>query len=183
LSAAAHLRHAARQRRRILLLLDGWDEVPANLRNEVRPRLLTECEDFVTVITSRPSGVPHALREARSGQVYELAGLSPRALEDLARRQFERAGRPDRLPVLLRRLAEQPDLRDMCGNPFLLTLVCRVAAAAPPGSDDLLPRTRAEVYDRAVDWMRVQYNQVRQLRPELFPEQLSALDSLSGGAP
>ena len=72
------------QRCRVLLLLDGWDEVPADVRESIRTGLLDEARDFITLITSRPSGVPQALRDAGGGHMYELAGLSTRAMEDLA---------------------------------------------------------------------------------------------------
>ncbi len=171
------LARAARKRRRVLLLLDGWDEVSADLRENIRPGLLAEARDFITLITSRPSGVPQALRDDGGGHVYELAGLSRRAMEDLAWRHFTRGGYPDRLELFLQRLDEQPDLRHLCGNPFLLTLLTRVAAAAPPDHVSLLPRTRAEVYRRAVEWMRQQYNAVRGVRAEFRPDFLTAIEA------
>jgi HEAT repeat protein len=108
-------------RTRVLIMLDGWDEVPV----EHRDLLLKEIDDlaysFSILISSRPSGFPRMLPVSH---FYEIASLSHDNSERLIRRWFATIGAPDQAEALLRRLDDHPDLRRLARNPFLLSLLC-----------------------------------------------------------
>lgn len=115
------------ERANVLLMLDGWDEVPA----EYREPLLAEIDDlahaFVIIITSRPSGFPRLLPVSH---LYEIASLSPDNSERLIRRWFDAAGAPEQAEAVLRHLDAHPDLRRLARNPFLLSLLCGICRHA-----------------------------------------------------
>ena len=108
-------------RSRVLIMLDGWDEVPPDHRD----LLLKEIDDlaysFSILITSRPSGFPRVLPVS---QFYEIASLTPDNSERLIRRWFAAIGAPDQAEALLRHLDDHADLRRLTRNPFLLSLLC-----------------------------------------------------------
>lgn len=114
-------------RTNVLLMLDGWDEVPA----EHREPLLAEIDDlahaFAIIITSRPSGFPRLLPVSH---IYEIASLSPDTSERLVRRWFEASGAPEQAEAVLRHLDAHPDLRRLVRNPFLLSLLCGICRHA-----------------------------------------------------
>lgn len=175
--AAGRLRRAAAAHRRGLLLLDGWDEVPLALRDAVREHVTAEAEHFVTVITSRPSGLPQAFRDGARVEFYQVAGLAPRAVEELTRKLVRRQGAGAAGPILAR-IRSSPDLEEMAGNPFLLGLLVQVLlrdnGAGPP-------RTIADVYRRVVGWVREQHNAGAGPRDALTAEHVAALGRLSHG--
>ncbi|MEP7342613.1 MAG: NACHT domain-containing protein [Acidobacteriota bacterium] len=114
-------------RTNVLLMLDGWDEVPA----EHREPMLAEIDDlahaFAIIITSRPSGFPRLLPVSH---IYEIASLSPDTSERLVRRWFEASGAPEQAEAVLRNLDAHPDLRRLVRNPFLLSLLCGICRHA-----------------------------------------------------
>lgn len=174
--ASAWLRRSAAAGRRALLLCDGWDEVPLPLRDSVRTRLVDEAAHFVTVITSRPSGLPHEFRDGLRVEFYQIAGLAPRATEELTRNLLAQLGRPELAAPVLERLRDEPDLREMALNPFLLGLLVRILAASADGP---APRTLAGVYHHVTAWMREQYNRGAAAAAALTAGHLTALCRLS----
>lgn len=172
------LRRRSAEHRRHLLLLDGWDEVPLPLREPVRRRILAEAGHFVTVITSRPSGLPEELRGGGPVEFYRIAGLTPRAADDLTRTVLRRLGRPDLFEPIRRRLREEKDLKEMAGNPFLLGLLVRVLARA---AGQAAPRSAADVYGQVAAWVRDQYNRAAGGAGELCADHMAALARLSYG--
>ena len=89
-AAADVLRRTAAENQRFLLLLDGWDEVPPGQREDVRERIAAERDHFVTVITSRASGLPQQFRDGDRVDVYQIAGLSNAARDELVRKLVTR---------------------------------------------------------------------------------------------
>ena len=135
-------------RERVLVLLDGWDEVPA----EERETLLGELRDlqygFSVLLTSRPAAFPAYLAASR---VYEVADLAPDAEDALLRRWFASAGEPERAGALLDHLDRHPDLRRLARNPFLLTLLCGISHAAGKHPGGELPASRTALYEETVE--------------------------------
>lgn len=143
-SALSYL--AGERRERVLLLLDGLDEVP---RGTSFDKLLTEIDDlartFTTVVTSRPSGYPGRLNAERMFEITELSSSSSSKLID---KWFEYAGQPlDRAESLRQHLLNYPDIRRLARNPFLLTLLCGISCSLDSPKQGL-PKTRRELYDR-----------------------------------
>lgn len=149
--AAGWLRNAADEGARYLLLLDGWDEVPAALRDDVRRRIDRERPSFTIVVTSRPSGFPRRLATGRHAEVYHVAGLTRDGRRALAARYLHAAGREGLLPDLLRQVESSRDLQELACNPFMLALLTRAVAAG--GVRPAAGWTLAELYRLAAGWV------------------------------
>jgi len=138
---------AGSQRDNILLLLDGWDEVPA----DNRPLLQKELEDlahgYSYVITSRPSAYPRSLPTDR---FYEIAELPWGSIYKLVIQWFEAKGSPEIADSVLEYLDKYPDLKRMARNPFLLSLVCGYTFSRHHTPGISLPRSRSELYRESV---------------------------------
>jgi len=108
-------------RSRVLMMLDGWDEVPPEHRN----LLLKEIDDlaysFSILITSRPSGFPRLLPVSN---FYEIASLTHDNSERLIRRWFTAIEAPEQAETLMQHLDDHADLWRLARNPFLLSLLC-----------------------------------------------------------
>lgn len=135
------------ERNNVLLLLDGWDEVP----NDARELLITEIQHlgygFGIIITSRPSAYPKALQ---AEQLYEISDLPPENIAALVRRWHEVMQQSRQADVLLAHLDDHPDLRRLARNPFLLNLLCAINIENAPGTKPL-PRNRTELYTHTLD--------------------------------
>jgi WD40 repeat protein/nucleoside phosphorylase/energy-coupling factor transporter ATP-binding protein EcfA2 len=196
------LRRRAAEERRHLLVLDGWDEVPLPLRERVREQILSESRDFVTIITSRPSGLPRELRENGRVEFYRIAGLTPRATEELAGKLLRRLERVDLLDPILGQLREEPDLREMAANPFLLGLLVRVLARTlrqassdaltPPRAKHLVhvtaratgrpvPDSLADIYRQITTWMQEEHNRLVTSADALTADHIAILGRLAHG--
>jgi hypothetical protein len=138
---------AGGQRDNILLLLDGWDEVPA----EDRMLLTKELEDlshgYSYVITSRPAAYP---RNLPTDRFYEIAELQWESIYKLVIQWFEGMENPAMAGCVLEYLDKYPDLKRMARNPFLLTLVCGYTFSRHHTSSISLPRSRTELYRESV---------------------------------
>ncbi len=134
-------------REKVLVLLDGWDEVPV----EERELLLVELKDlaygFSVLVTSRPAAFPARLAASR---VYEVSNLAPDSTDALIRRWFHSTGKPGQAEALLRHLDLHPDLRRLARNPFLLTLLCVIAHQSQRREGLDLPATRAALYEQTI---------------------------------
>jgi NACHT domain len=171
------LRRIAAERRDFLLLLDGWDEVPVPQREAVRERIAAEYDYFVTVVTSRASGLPHQLQEGDRVDVYRIAGLAERSRDELARKLVAAQGHPELIEPVLHRIRSEPDLREMAANPFLLGLLVRVLSRSDSSNVPL--RTLADVYRQVTNWVKDQYNQFRADDAKLIADHIVGLRRLS----
>lgn len=139
------------ERNRVLLMLDGWDEVPV----EQRDLLLKEIDDlaygFPILITSRPSGFPRVLPVSH---FYEIASLSHDNSERLIRRWFAASGAADQAEAVLRHLDEHPDLRRLARNPFLLSLLCGICR----WQTEYSAISRTSLYRQAIDMIVAHHN-------------------------
>ncbi|MCA9066666.1 MAG: hypothetical protein KDA96_26545, partial [Planctomycetaceae bacterium] len=147
---AKYVREVSVESRRVLLLLDGWDEVPLTHRAEVQRHITAELNHFVVVITSRVSGQPRQLIPNDTGDFYEIAGLSDETIRRFVRKQLQLSGKKTEENGIVARLSAEPDLREMAANPFLLGLLIGVLS-----SPQLTQRrfTRANLYQQVISWM------------------------------
>jgi hypothetical protein len=143
-------------RDRVLVLLDGWDEVPV----EERPPLLDEVRDlaygFSVLVTSRPAAFSSRLAASR---VYEVADLPPDASDTLIRRWFRGVGAPEQADVLIRHLELHHDLRRLVRNPFLLTLLCGISHRTRRRDGVDLPTSRAALYRETLRLIYAQHDE------------------------
>jgi hypothetical protein len=174
-SAAHAFRQVAKESQRILLLLDGWDEVPAAHRSITKQQMLRESRDFVTVITSRPAGMPRQLLQGQRDCCYRIAGLTPAMGETLTTKLLHQLGQSKRSPAIWNRIRDDIHLREMAANPFLLGLLVRTLLE--PGCDDF--GTRATTYRRMAALIREQYEMVGDPEAVLTAQHLDRLAQLS----
>lgn len=146
----------AQLRETVLVLLDGWDEVPVNDREEVRLEVETVARSFPTIITSRRSGFPDSLNP---DAIYEIGDLSAGAGRQLIRRWFTAQSRSSQGDILVQHLESRPDLRRLAGNPFLLTLLCSLSLNQKSSESLRLPRSRTELYKLSIDAIRRHHDQ------------------------
>jgi glycosyltransferase involved in cell wall biosynthesis len=126
------------------VMLDGWDEVPLDLRADLRD----EVEGFrwclPLLVTSRPVGTGTSfLPEKR----YELVQLPFESMRALMQEWFRLVERPELEHKLCAHLDGHLGLRDLARNPYVLTLLCAVVA------NGRTPSTRAELYTEALELM------------------------------
>ncbi|HEY4313318.1 MAG TPA: NACHT domain-containing protein [Pirellulales bacterium] len=170
------LRRLAMQQGRILLLLDGWDEVPLAQRATVRDRIKAEAANFVTIITSRPAGLPREVQDRGRIDFYTIAGLADRAREDLVRKTLHNLGRADLTEIVSKRIATDADLQTMAANPFLLGLLVRVLARE---GDIRAAHSLAGLYRQITAWIREQYERDRGREDPLVSEHITGLRRLA----
>ncbi len=162
--------------RRVLLLLDGLDEVRprerVHVENWVEERLAahpgTRC-----VVTTRPSTVAEQWWMDQGFQRFNLLPMSRHSIEkyvhgwhSIARADYlliTREGADAREWLthcereLLRTLSNRPALREMSANPLLCGLLC----ALHLDRGEHLPESRKQVYDAALDLLLVRWPQLR----------------------
>ena len=140
----------------VLLLLDGWDEVRPEDRQDVYQEIESYTNAFPMLVTSRPSGYPRNLPIL---ELYQIAELAPESINALIYRWFQRVGSPHLAEDLTSQLARSLDLRRMARNPFLLSLICGISWR--DGRDEVaeLPKSRAALYDSAVALILAHHDQ------------------------
>ncbi len=107
-------------------LLDGWDEVPRDMRRKVLETVNRDTSAIPAIITTRQSGIPELLRDDET-IIYELGPLTDTAAAELCFRYGEMSG-TGFVEEILDRIESTPSLWAMAGNPYLLTLLCEVVA-------------------------------------------------------
>ncbi|MFD6873026.1 MULTISPECIES: NACHT domain-containing protein [unclassified Streptomyces] len=147
---------------RVLLLVDGVDELPAGERREVRRWLRTLLAAYPqnrVVVTSRPAAAGRDwLRDERFRPVL-LDRMRPADLVVFVR-QWHRAVREqgDRLPCepeqlpdyersLITRLQDRPHLQSLAASPLMAALLCALHLERRRQ----LPRSRMELYRTALE--------------------------------
>jgi formylglycine-generating enzyme required for sulfatase activity len=133
---------------RLLVLLDGLDEVPQDLREDAE-RLLRDLADVwpktPLVVTSRPIGY----RSPGSGfrELHLLPLDRKRRLDLLSKWLGTRSGVPD-AAAGRRALAtlDAPELRDLAGNPLYLTLIALLLKRGMTPE-----RNRTRLYDQVFE--------------------------------
>ncbi|MET8974085.1 NACHT domain-containing protein [Streptomyces sp. NPDC004539] len=147
---------------RVLLLVDGVDELLADERRGVREwlrGLLLAYPGVRTIVTSRPSAARTDWLRAEGFGSFQLDRMAPADLTAFVR-QWHRAVREqgDGLPcpveelpsyerALLTSLRDRPHLRSLAANPLLAALICALHLV----KGDRLPRNRMELYAIALE--------------------------------
>ncbi|MFD3875599.1 NACHT domain-containing protein [Streptomyces sp. NPDC058623] len=147
---------------RVLLLVDGVDELPAGERREVRRWLRTLLAAYPhnrVVVTSRPAAAGRDWLRDEQFQPVLLDRMRPADLVVFVR-QWHRAVREqgDRLPCepeqlpdyersLITRLQDRPHLQSLAASPLMAALLCALHLERRRQ----LPRSRMELYRTALE--------------------------------
>lgn len=176
-AAAKWLRQSTVRRNRLLLLLDGWDEVPPKHRERVKNLIDWEQLYFSIILASRPSGLPRELIGHGSSNCYKIAGLGPRAKEELIANLLRSDGRSDMQSRVVERIQADANLHQLAGSPFLLTLLVRMILRTLDA--DGVPRTVSDLYGQIVAWITDVANAASRRGEKLTKDHLNALCELS----
>jgi NACHT N-terminal Helical domain 1/NACHT domain len=161
---------------RVLLLVDGVDELPSAQRRAVRPWLsgmLAEYPGMRAVVTSRPAAAGSDWLAAEGFATAFLERMTPADIKELIRHWHEAvcdAGdlpcAPEELPTfetaLLARLESAPHLRTLAGSPLLAAMLC----ALNLDREKQLPRDRMGLYAAALELLLERRDAERQIQAD-----------------
>ena len=136
----------------VLWLLDGWDEVPPGMRDDVLADIRS-LSMYPTIVTTRQSGGPMLLPASK---FFEVTGLQHSAALELAYKWLMHTDRSAYYGGIVTAL-DAPDLRRMARSPFLLTLFCALYST-PRGEAKLPPNKRSEILAEVIRLVYEQHN-------------------------
>ncbi|MBD2327624.1 NACHT domain-containing protein [Alkalinema sp. FACHB-956] len=159
---------------RVLLLLDGLDEVPEQFQKSVKQEIEQFAQDYYQVgmiVTCRTQTVEYNLGNFA---FLEVADFNPDQVEPSARNQVEafarkwfRADNPasaeQQTEKFLTTLEQYPPIRELAITPILLGLTCLVFR----DSEDL-PARRGQLYQKGIELLLEKWDQQRDLRPRTW---------------
>ena len=138
----------------VLLILDGYDELSAPLRQcpffhhlltHSLQSPLSSCDIVLTsrsIVTSEIYQHMDKSKAIRHFVNVEVLGFGKVEIKNYARQYFEEQGRPDLLDSFLDKLEQFPQMKGLHSNPVVLSILCVVYL-----SQENLPLTLTEVYD------------------------------------
>jgi hypothetical protein len=168
--------HRRLQDGRVLLLVDGVDELPSAQRRAVRPwlaGLIAEYPRLRVVVTSRPAAAASDWLAAEGFATALLERMTAADIKELIRHWHDAvrdAGdlpcAPEQLPgfeaALLARLESAPHLRALAGSPLLAAMLC----ALNLDREKQLPRDRMGLYAAALELLLERRDVERQIPVE-----------------
>ena len=140
--------------RGVLLILDGYDELSAPLRQcSYFHQLLTHslqsplssCDIVLTSRSIVTSEIYQHIDKSKATRHFvnvEVLGFGKVEIKNFARQYFEERDQPDLLDSFLNKLEQFPQMKGLHSNPVVLSILCVVYL-----SQESLPRTLTEVYD------------------------------------
>lgn len=173
---------------RILLLVDGLDEIVASERRKVRDwlrLLLSAYPDTRAVVTTRPTAASSDWLRSEGFAPVGLERMTPADLRAFVQQwhqavQLHSGGAPcapEELPhyerALVASLQDRPHLLALAANPLLAALLC----ALHLGRRSRLPRNRMELYRIALELL-VQRRDAERGVPSALDVRLSLTDKL-----
>ncbi|MFG0290732.1 MAG: NACHT domain-containing protein [Rhodopirellula sp. JB044] len=174
--AVDRFRELASLHDRFLWLYDGWDEVPESLRGVIAERIEEESRYCVTLITSRPSGLPRLLCDESHVGTYRLDRLRPdesRALAtNLLRGRFPSAD----VESILAAVLSSSELKEYACNPYLLSLLVIYLADAKVSRGQI---NLGEVLQQIVGWVRKRENSKLPIAGSLTTEHVRAVSRMA----
>ena len=168
--------HRRLQDGRVLLMVDGVDELPGAQRRAVRPwlaGLIAEYPGLHVIVTSRPAAAASDWLAAEGFATALLERMTPADIKELIRHWHEAvrdAGdlpcAPEQLPAfesaLLARLESAPHLRALAGSPLLAAMLC----ALNLDREKQLPRDRMGLYAAALELLLERRDVERQIQAD-----------------
>ena len=162
---------------RVMLFLEGWDELPPKLRREftfffdiVMGRKLPKAS---VMVTSRPT-VTAPLYDYLDERRIEVLGFSPKQVEEFVLCHASR----DNAEKILVHLKQFPNLRAMAHIPLTLVIICHVA-----NQENTIPPTLTELYNKYI--CSTLFQNLKKQSEEEFKSLLglSGISDLPGSAP
>ena len=167
---------------KVLLILDGWDELRISCRGQdmffpklVKGEILPNCS---IVITSRSEPTHYIKNSAPNLRLIEVLGFTPEQIKTYIREYFKQEGKPGAGEKLLKDLTVYPNVANVCYIAINLTIVCYVYCAG----DYNLPPTLTEVYGAFVVHAAKRYlKKLKHItdKPMLGVDQIDGLQDLN----
>lgn len=151
---------------RVLVLLDGLDEVPEQQQRQTHRLIFDLIAKFPRaqyVVSCRTA----AYQNNYEGFVeVEVEDFNESSKYLFTERWFR--GDPPKARSLIGKLKQQPQLADLASSPLLLSLICILY-----GRELDLPKNRVELYEKCIRTMLQEWDSSRSFRRETKYEQLS----------
>ena len=156
---------------KVLLILDGWDELGLSCRAEymffpklIKGKILPSCS---IVITSRSGLTDFIKYKAPNPRLIEVLGFTREQIKDYIRRYFKHEGDPEAGEKLLKDLVLYPNVANVCYIAINLIIVCYVYHV----NNYKLPPTLTEVYETFIVYAVIRYlNKLEVITKEPVPE-------------
>ncbi|OUC13157.1 MAG: hypothetical protein B0A82_18605 [Alkalinema sp. CACIAM 70d] len=146
---------------RVLLLLDGLDEVPEQFQRSVKRSIEQFARDYYQVgiiVTCRTQTVEYNLGNFA---FLEVADFNPEQVETFVRKWFtanELASAENQTEKFLTKLEQHPPIRELAITPILLGLTCLVFRDPKD-----LPARRGELYKRGIELLLTEWDRSREV--------------------
>ena len=110
---------------RVLIIFDGYDEAPAELKESVVQRLLEgrTLPSATILITSRPAATDKLVRDSRFEQKLEVLGFTKRNILQYAEEYFRKEKKPEETRQFRMYLKMHPHIFAMMYNPLHCAIV------------------------------------------------------------
>ena len=140
--------------RGVLFILDGFDELPPDLRqsdflvnllSHNRNSLLRHCDIILTSRSIVTNEIYHQMQKSRS-QVsltnIEVLGFTQDQIKICAKQYFTDQGRPDLFDLFVQKIGAVPHIRGLCSIPVVLSIISQVFLFRED-----LPPTLTQIYN------------------------------------
>jgi predicted NACHT family NTPase len=153
---------------RFAILLDGLDEV----RESDNKRILQQIQDFsntfaknLFVITCRIAAKEYTFEKFTE---VEVADFDDRQIATFTQQWFQSKNDPIKAENFIKKLQEEPGIRDLASSPILLTLLCLVF-----GESGSFPSNRSELYKEGLDVLLKKWDAKRNISRDIVYQKLS----------
>lgn len=165
---------AALNEKRAVLLMDGLDEAPEDLRGELVTALARFVADYpalLVIVTSRPAGAPGEIESCLPGfRGFRVADLTQEEVDTFIDKwcvAAERSARPDSSEALQQASAAAADLKSrikrsrpvqrIAANPLLTTILCVVHRFL----GRTIPEHRVTLYEKCTDALLYEWDRAK----------------------
>ncbi|HEX8110580.1 MAG TPA: NACHT domain-containing protein [Kofleriaceae bacterium] len=146
------------EKRSFLLLLDGFDEIPAAQRSQIVQQikdLVSKYDELRFVLTCRVAVYKGELYDV-ADRTLELIDFNDHQIERYLRTWTSSMPPGKSVDELITMLANRPQIKKLAGNPLLLTIIAYLYADHP---DVVLPHSRSQFYKTATDQLLERWHQ------------------------
>jgi len=136
----------------LLLLLDGLDEVPSEIRDNVVTtinQVLRKYDRCRTIITCRTAVYEHEFDVALNRNLLEVVEFTDPQMRHFLQAWAARMPADKSVEQLMQTLQDRPKIKTLARNPLLLTIITYLYTE----TTFVLPHSRAEFYEKATDML------------------------------
>ncbi|WP_310481126.1 NACHT domain-containing NTPase [Chamaesiphon sp. VAR_48_metabat_403] len=153
---------------RFAILLDGLDEV----RESDSKRVLQQIQDFsdrfaknIFAITCRIAAKEYTFEKFTE---VEVADFDNRQIATFTKQWFQTKNDPIKAENFIKKLKEEPSIRELASSPLLLILLCLIF-----GESGSFPSNRSELYKEGLDVLLKKWDAKRNIERDRVYKQLS----------